>query len=504
MPSTLIQPSTAEADADLVASSRAGDREAFGRIVRRYQSMVTGLLYASCGDIHSSEDLAQETFISAWRSLSGLRDPDKLPAWLCQIARHRLQDQVRSRKQGNGFATPADPSIAREQATEVSAEETVLSQEERELLWRTLREIPQPYRETLVLYYRQGKSVAQVALAMETSEANVRQRLARGRQMLREQVAAMLERNLGRSAPGAAFAVAVVAALPALIPHSVSAATVGAGAGTGVAKGVAAASKGAGVLAAQVMWIGPVLGMLGGAFGTYASIRSATNPRERRFVVRFAVLVWTMVLSSMALLFAWIEARRRYHVGDRTYIVGMLAFWAVYCAALIGIVIGGNRTQRRIRCEEGLPDMSATPSGTPDVHPITPKVMSLVRLSCYVGGLSWMIVLATRAQDLASVMILTIAIALGMTAGWFYLRGRPRDLANLRLTIFADAAVMALVTFVMLNWKFHAWLAVENGVDELVLRRRVPVWSVNALATVIYLFILASLWVSLRRLPRRA
>src|SRR4051794_26648324 len=82
-------------DADLVAASREGDREAFAQIVRRYQGMVSGLIYAACGDLHRSEDLAQETFLSAWKSLSGLRQPAKLPAWLCQIARHRTQDQQR-------------------------------------------------------------------------------------------------------------------------------------------------------------------------------------------------------------------------------------------------------------------------------------------------------------------------------------------------------------------------------------------------------------------------
>ena len=59
-------------DADLVTASRSGDRRAFGQIIRKYQAMVSGLIYATCGDLHRSEDVAQETFISAWKSLSGL------------------------------------------------------------------------------------------------------------------------------------------------------------------------------------------------------------------------------------------------------------------------------------------------------------------------------------------------------------------------------------------------------------------------------------------------
>ena len=65
-------------DTDLVAESRRGNREAFGRIVRRYQGMVAGVIYSVCGDLHRSEDLAQDTFLSAWKSLSGISDGEKL------------------------------------------------------------------------------------------------------------------------------------------------------------------------------------------------------------------------------------------------------------------------------------------------------------------------------------------------------------------------------------------------------------------------------------------
>ncbi len=71
MTATLLQEGLLP-DADLVAQSRRGNREAFGRIVRRYQGMVAGMIYSVCGDLHRSEDFAQETFRSAWKSLSGI------------------------------------------------------------------------------------------------------------------------------------------------------------------------------------------------------------------------------------------------------------------------------------------------------------------------------------------------------------------------------------------------------------------------------------------------
>jgi len=64
--------------------------------VRRYQGMIAGLIYAYCGDLHCSEDLAQELFISAWKNLCGLREREKLVPWLCQMARRRAVDYLRS------------------------------------------------------------------------------------------------------------------------------------------------------------------------------------------------------------------------------------------------------------------------------------------------------------------------------------------------------------------------------------------------------------------------
>src|SRR3954469_1747549 len=98
---TAIATHEALTDGDLVQASRQGDREAFGRIVRRYQGLISGLIYSACGDLNASEDIAQETFLAAWKSLSGLREPHKLPAWLCQIARHRLLDQHRQNAHEN-------------------------------------------------------------------------------------------------------------------------------------------------------------------------------------------------------------------------------------------------------------------------------------------------------------------------------------------------------------------------------------------------------------------
>ena len=82
-------------DADLVGETLAGNRDAFSRIVVRYQSLICSLAYSATGSLGQSEDLAQETFITAWKHLGQLRERDKFRAWLCGIARNRINSFLR-------------------------------------------------------------------------------------------------------------------------------------------------------------------------------------------------------------------------------------------------------------------------------------------------------------------------------------------------------------------------------------------------------------------------
>ncbi len=94
-----MMPMAINNDAELVCDSLAGNRDAFGQIVARYQSLVCSLAYSATGSLSQSEDLAQETFFAAWKQLAGLREPEKLRAWLCAIARNLI----------NNCAAPAGP-----------------------------------------------------------------------------------------------------------------------------------------------------------------------------------------------------------------------------------------------------------------------------------------------------------------------------------------------------------------------------------------------------------
>src|SRR3984957_12221451 len=137
-------------DARLVDLGRNGDRDAFGQLVARYQSPVCALAYSACGDIAQSQDLAQETFIIAWRKLADLKEPAKFKSWLYGIARNLLNNSFR-RQTRNPLAAsePLYESLA-STAANSNPTDHAISKEEQEILWRSLEQVPDPYREPII------------------------------------------------------------------------------------------------------------------------------------------------------------------------------------------------------------------------------------------------------------------------------------------------------------------------------------------------------------------
>src|ERR1039458_2825173 len=88
-------PAVEHNDTEVVAECLAGRPDAFGRIVERYQSLICSVAYSATGSLSQSEDLAQETFVTAWKQLPELREPAKLRSWLCGIARNLIGKALR-------------------------------------------------------------------------------------------------------------------------------------------------------------------------------------------------------------------------------------------------------------------------------------------------------------------------------------------------------------------------------------------------------------------------
>ena len=276
-------------DAELVIACRGGDRDAFAQIVERYQRLLCSLAYSATGSLVESEDVAQEAFVEAWRRLHTLREPEKLRPWLCCILRFKIGRLHRSAAQEP--VRQAEPLEAADEmpSDDLPAADLTINREEQALLWSALERVPELYREPLVLYYREHRSVEHVAAALELSEDAVKQRLARGRKILQEQMLSFVEKALSRSTPGRVFTLGVLAALPEWVLPAKAA-----GLGTAVAQGgvMAKSTSLAAVLAS-------VSGVVSAVLALRANLDQARTPRERRAVVKITAAVF---LGAWALL----------------------------------------------------------------------------------------------------------------------------------------------------------------------------------------------------------
>jgi RNA polymerase sigma factor (sigma-70 family) len=271
-------------DAELVMESLTGNRDAFEQIVAHHQSLICALAYSATGSLAESEDLAQETFVTAWKHLPELREPAKLRAWLCGIARNLIGKGLRRDGREPVHAAESLDETNESPSQEPLPPDQVMDKEEQAILWRSLERIPRTYREPLVLFYREHQSIERVAEALELKEDAVKQRLSRGRKLLQEQVLAFVEGALERTSPGQSFTLGVLAALP-LMTTSAQAAVVGVTAAKG---GVVAKSAGLAGLFNAIL--GPVLGLY---FDYRLNRESAGSPQRGEFISKYYRILFT-------------------------------------------------------------------------------------------------------------------------------------------------------------------------------------------------------------------
>ncbi|HEY1923284.1 MAG TPA: sigma-70 family RNA polymerase sigma factor, partial [Tepidisphaeraceae bacterium] len=326
-------------DASLVAESLSENREAFGAIVARYQTLICSLAYSGIGNLSQSEDLAQETFIAAWKQLSTLREPAKLRPWLCGIARNLTGIALRKQVREPVHAAESLEVAQELPSRELPPSEQAITKEEETILWRSLERIPEIYREPLVLFYREHQSIAAVAEELELTEDNVKQRLSRGRKLLHEHVLAFVEGALEKTSPGKAFTSSVVAVLP-VMAASAKATTAGAALATSgaAAKGVAAAGS-----------LGGLFVILGSA---YVSLRAqaddSKSPRERLLMLRMFGMRITFILLSVALFFVAMQFKFFRMPIHFDYLAAVLYFYYSIDAVLLSPYQAHRRQQIQI------------------------------------------------------------------------------------------------------------------------------------------------------------
>ena len=274
-------------DAGLVMASLGGDREAFCLIVERYQRLLCSLAYSATGDLKHSEDIAQEAFVEAWKKLDTLKEAEKLKAWLCGILRFKISHYLRKEERQPVRGAEDIESQLDHESDQPRLEDHVIRNQEQALLWQTLEQIPENYREPLVLFYREQQSVTNVARELDLSEDVVKQRLSRGRKLLQKAMISFVEDSLAKSAPSVAFTASVFAAINLVAPPAAQAAVMGSGAAK-----VGAALKWTGFLALLAAFSGVISAFL----GVKAGLAQSRTQREHRNVVVFTAMYFGVVI----------------------------------------------------------------------------------------------------------------------------------------------------------------------------------------------------------------
>lgn len=339
--------STHRKDSDLWAQVIAGSAAAFEMVVAKYQNAVSAVSYSRVGDFNISEDISQETFLIAWQSRSSLEEPEQLRGWLCGIARNLSNNHLRQSNrhyEREQLGDVPDTSGATDEA-----ESKVVAQEEQALVWSTLASIDETYREPLVLYYREGATVAEISATLGISHDAAKQRLSRGRALLRDSVAHLVGQTLEHTRLGNKFTSGVMAAIGSATWLSKSAAAASSAAAAAKASSGLAAGTAAGLGGA---FVGSAAGLGGAWLGTWLPTQFAATLEEKELLKKSGRrALWLSLVYAVSVLILTLLVRLP--GGWWIYFVALSSTTLVFAVSLITYLIGVNRKLHSLRMELG-------------------------------------------------------------------------------------------------------------------------------------------------------
>ncbi|MBN2208883.1 MAG: sigma-70 family RNA polymerase sigma factor [Candidatus Coatesbacteria bacterium] len=185
-------------DAELVARTKSGDRDAFKELVSRYQGHVYGLAYSLVGDWTEAQDIAQETFIRAYSNLDQLQEPASFAAWLRRVTFSVAMNWLRAFRPG--LYKELDGRVELE-SLEVpdfapGPPEVVEKRQLAEAVMNAVDSLPQKYRVPLTMFHLDGLSYQKVASFLDIPLGTVKSLISRARSKLKAALPAAIGADL--------------------------------------------------------------------------------------------------------------------------------------------------------------------------------------------------------------------------------------------------------------------------------------------------------------------
>lgn len=209
LPSALQSP-VVDVDAELVRRAVAGDAKAFELLVIKYQRRVQRLIGRMVRDVDLVPDIAQETFIRAYRALANFRGESQFYTWLYRIAvntaKKHLMDMKRNPVVSMSALHPGDDDETSSQnhepswaAQDTETPEAVLASKEiAQAVNAVMDALPEELRQAIALREIEGLSYEDIAQALDCPIGTVRSRIFRAREAISARIKPMLDRQTGK------------------------------------------------------------------------------------------------------------------------------------------------------------------------------------------------------------------------------------------------------------------------------------------------------------------
>ena len=182
-------------DEELVARSKTGDTESFNQLVKRWERPIFALAYRTLGREDDARDVTQETFLRAFRALSGFKGDAKFSSWLYRITLNLCRDWMRKDRRAPLVAVPEGVEIeqlAAERGPVESVEDLAARAELSREVAKAMEQLPAEQRHAILLKEYHGLTFQEIADLMKCPLSTVKTRVYQGLSTLRKQLGAQL------------------------------------------------------------------------------------------------------------------------------------------------------------------------------------------------------------------------------------------------------------------------------------------------------------------------
>lgn len=178
-------------DEELVARSRGGDLDSFNQLVLRWERPIYALAYRVIGREEDARDVAQETFLRAFRALKGFKGEAKFSSWIYRITLNLCRDWIRRQRRTPVMQAPEGVDIielAGEATPSESIEDLVARKELGRAVGQVMSVLPEEQRNAIILKEYHGLTFQEIADLLDCPLSTVKTRLYQGLTVLRKQL----------------------------------------------------------------------------------------------------------------------------------------------------------------------------------------------------------------------------------------------------------------------------------------------------------------------------